>query len=139
MGGLPRGAIRHSGRSSLDGTNPMGGILFFTGEGAFTGARNGFMFRGRKMVPGRGGASRVRSFRRIRRAHIRRHCRLRPQHRYPTRQSRVVSRHTPSAAGIPLGRQGLSTKSLPTCLFLVSDDGGFITGHHSRHVSTGFY
>src|SRR6266849_2641163 len=35
---------------------------------------------------------------------------------------------TPTAAGIPLGRQGSVDEIAATCLFLVTDDGGFITG-----------
>ena len=35
---------------------------------------------------------------------------------------------TPNAAGIPLGRQGMVDEIAATCLFLVSDDGGFSTG-----------
>ena len=34
----------------------------------------------------------------------------------------------PNAAGIPLQRQGTAEEIAATCLFLVSDDGGFITG-----------
>ena len=34
----------------------------------------------------------------------------------------------PDAAGVPLGRQGTTEEIAATCLFLVSDDGGFITG-----------
>jgi 3-oxoacyl-[acyl-carrier protein] reductase len=34
----------------------------------------------------------------------------------------------PSAAGIPLGRQGTVDEIAATCLFLVTDDSGFITG-----------
>ena len=34
----------------------------------------------------------------------------------------------PDAKGIPLGRQGTSDEIAATCLFLVSDDSGFITG-----------
>lgn len=34
----------------------------------------------------------------------------------------------PNAAGIPLGRQGTVDEIAATCLFLVTDDGGFITG-----------
>src|ERR1700686_1591797 len=46
----------------------------------------------------------------------------------------------PSAAGIPLGRQGQVDEIAATCLFLVSDDGGFITGQ-TIHVNggTGYY
>jgi len=43
---------------------------------------------------------------------------------------------TPSAAGIPLGRQGRTEEIAATCLFLVSDDGGFVTGQ-TIHVNGG--
>ena len=43
---------------------------------------------------------------------------------------------TPNAAGIPLGRQGKPDEIAATCLFLVSDDGGFITGQ-TIHVNGG--
>jgi len=42
----------------------------------------------------------------------------------------------PSAAGIPLGRQGKVDEIAATCLFLVSDDSGFITGQ-TIHVNGG--
>ena len=42
----------------------------------------------------------------------------------------------PSATGIPLGRQGKVDELAATCLFLVSDDGGFITGQ-TIHVNGG--
>src|SRR5439155_555254 len=35
---------------------------------------------------------------------------------------------TPNAKGIPLGRQGAADEIAATCLFLVTDDSGFITG-----------
>ena len=44
--------------------------------------------------------------------------------------------HAPNAAGIPLGRQGKPDEIAATCLFLVSDDGGFITGQ-TIHVNGG--
>jgi 3-oxoacyl-[acyl-carrier protein] reductase len=46
----------------------------------------------------------------------------------------------PSASGIPLGRQGHVDEIAATCLFLVSDDGGFITGQ-TIHANggTGYY
>jgi 3-oxoacyl-[acyl-carrier protein] reductase len=42
----------------------------------------------------------------------------------------------PDAAGIPLARQGHVDEIAATCLFLVSDDGGFITGQ-TIHVNGG--
>ena len=44
--------------------------------------------------------------------------------------------HVPNAAGIPLGRQGSVDEIAATCLFLVSEDGGFITGQ-TIHVNGG--
>jgi 3-oxoacyl-[acyl-carrier protein] reductase len=44
--------------------------------------------------------------------------------------------HLPSAAGVPLGRQGSVDEIAATCLFLVSEDGGFITGQ-TIHVNGG--
>jgi 3-oxoacyl-[acyl-carrier protein] reductase len=43
---------------------------------------------------------------------------------------------TPNAAGIPLGRQGTVDEIAATCLFLVTDDSGFITGQ-TIHASGG--
>jgi 3-oxoacyl-[acyl-carrier protein] reductase len=42
----------------------------------------------------------------------------------------------PNASGIPLGRQGHVDEIAATCLFLVSEDGGFITGQ-TIHVNGG--
>jgi 3-oxoacyl-[acyl-carrier protein] reductase len=42
----------------------------------------------------------------------------------------------PSAEGIPIGRQGQVDEIAATCLFLVSEDGGFITGQ-TIHVNGG--
>jgi 3-oxoacyl-[acyl-carrier protein] reductase len=44
--------------------------------------------------------------------------------------------HLPNAAGIPLGRQGHVDEIAATCLFLVGEDGGFITGQ-TIHVNGG--
>jgi 3-oxoacyl-[acyl-carrier protein] reductase len=44
--------------------------------------------------------------------------------------------HQPNSAGIPLGRQGHVDEIAATCLFLVGDDGGFITGQ-TIHVNGG--
>jgi 3-oxoacyl-[acyl-carrier protein] reductase len=43
---------------------------------------------------------------------------------------------TPNAAGIPMGRQGTVDEIAATCLFLVTDDSGFITGQ-TIHASGG--
>ena len=43
---------------------------------------------------------------------------------------------TPNAAGTPLGRQGTVDEIAATCLFLSSDEGGFITGQ-TIHVNGG--
>ncbi len=45
-------------------------------------------------------------------------------------------RPAPSAAGIPMGRQGHVDEIAGTCVFLCSDDGGFITGQ-TIHVNGG--
>ena len=42
----------------------------------------------------------------------------------------------PSASGVPMGRQGHPDEIAATCLFLVSDDGGYITGQ-TIHVNGG--
>ena len=42
----------------------------------------------------------------------------------------------PSATGIPLGRQGTVDEIAATCLFVVSDDAGFVTGQ-TIHVNGG--
>ena len=42
----------------------------------------------------------------------------------------------PNAEGIPLGRQGSVDEIAATCLFLISEDGGFITGQ-TIHVNGG--
>ena len=42
----------------------------------------------------------------------------------------------PDAGGVPLSRQGSVDEIAATCLFLVSEDGGFITGQ-TIHVNGG--
>jgi NAD(P)-dependent dehydrogenase (short-subunit alcohol dehydrogenase family) len=44
--------------------------------------------------------------------------------------------NVPNAAGIPLGRQGTPDGIAATCLFLISDEAGFITGQ-TIHVNGG--
>ena len=117
--------------------NNYGRILFFTGEGAFTGGAN----RGHVSAAKMGLVGLARSLA----------VEFAPQNirvNVVSPGSIDTSRanpewyqgRTPNAAGIPLGRQGTVDEIAATCLFLVSDDGGFITGQ-TIHVNggTGFY
>ncbi len=113
--------------------NKYGRILFFTGEGAFVGGNGRAHVSAAKMgLVGfaRGLASEFAPH------NIRVNVvspgsidtmRANPE----WYQGRV-----PGAAGIPLGRQGKVDEIAATCLFLVSDDGGFITGQ-TIHVNGG--
>ena len=58
------------------------------------------------------------------------------QHRYPARQSEMVSRADAERRRHSAGPQGHVEESAATCLFLVSDEGGFITGQRI-HVNDG--
>jgi 3-oxoacyl-[acyl-carrier protein] reductase len=113
--------------------NHYGRILFFTGEGAFGGGSGRAHVSAAKM--GLVGLARG----------------LASEFAGQNIQVNVVSPgsidtrranpewyqgHVPSAAGIPLGRQGRVDEIAATCLFLVSDDGGFITGQ-TIHVNGG--
>ena len=117
--------------------NNYGRILFFTGEGAFTGGAN----RGHVSAAKMGLVGLARSLA----------VEFAPQNirvNVVSPGSIDTSRanpewyqgRAPNAAGIPLGRQGTVDEIAATCLFLVSDDGGFITGQ-TIHVNggTGFY
>jgi NAD(P)-dependent dehydrogenase (short-subunit alcohol dehydrogenase family) len=117
--------------------NNYGRILFFTGEGAFVGGSGRAHVSAAKMgLVGfaRGLASEFAA-RNIRVNVVSPGSidtlRTNPEW-YGNRQ--------PSAEGIPLGRQGKVDEIAATCLFLVSDDGGFITGQ-TIHVNggTGYY
>jgi 3-oxoacyl-[acyl-carrier protein] reductase len=113
--------------------NRYGRILFFTGEGAFVGGNGRAHVSAAKMgLVGfaRGLASEFAA------QDIRVNVvspgsidtlRANPEW-YGNRQ--------PNAAGIPMGRQGKVDEIAATCLFLVSDDGGFITGQ-TIHVNGG--
>ena len=113
--------------------NRYGRILFFTGEGAFVGGSGRAHVSAAKMgLVGlaRGLASEFAA------QNIRVNVvspgsidtlRANPEW-YGNRQ--------PNAAGIPMGRQGKVDEIAATCLFLVSDDGGFITGQ-TIHVNGG--
>jgi 3-oxoacyl-[acyl-carrier protein] reductase len=105
--------------------NRYGRILFFTGEGAFTGGSGRAHVSAAKM----GLVGLARSLASEFAAYNIRVNVVSPGSIDTTRahpewyQGRV-----PNAAGIPLGRQGTVEEIAATCLFLVTDDSGFITG-----------
>ena len=113
--------------------NSYGRILFFTGEGAFVGGNGRAHVSAAKMgLVGfaRGLASEFAP--RNIRVNVVSPGSIDTARANPEwYQGRV-----PSAAGIPLGRQGHVDEIAGTCLFLVSDDGGFITGQ-TIHVNGG--
>ncbi len=117
--------------------NEYGRILFFTGEGAFIGGSGRAHVSAAKMgLVGfaRGLASEFAA----------RNIRVNVVSPGSIDTMRAnpewYGNRPPSAAGIPLGRQGKVDEIAATCLFLVSDDGGFITGQ-TIHVNggTGYY
>jgi NAD(P)-dependent dehydrogenase (short-subunit alcohol dehydrogenase family) len=117
--------------------NAYGRILFFTGEGAFIGGSGRAHVSAAKMgLVGfaRGLASEFAA----------RNIRVNVVSPGSIDTSRAnpewYGNRPPDAAGIPLGRQGKVDEIAATCLFLVSDDGGFITGQ-TIHVNggTGYY
>jgi NAD(P)-dependent dehydrogenase (short-subunit alcohol dehydrogenase family) len=117
--------------------NRYGRILFFTGEGAFVGGSGRAHVSAAKMgLVGfaRGLASEFAA------QNIR--VNVVSPGSIDTRRDNPewYQGRAPSAAGIPLGRQGKVEEIAATCLFLVSDDGGFITGQ-TIHVNggTGYY
>jgi 3-oxoacyl-[acyl-carrier protein] reductase len=113
--------------------NRYGRILFFTGEGAFVGGSGRAHVSAAKMgLVGfaRGLASEFAP-------HDIRVNVVSPGSIDTTRANpEWYGNRPPSAAGIPLGRQGKVDEIAATCLFLVSDDGGFITGQ-TIHVNGG--
>jgi 3-oxoacyl-[acyl-carrier protein] reductase len=113
--------------------NKYGRILFFTGEGAFVGGSGRAHVSAAKMgLVGfaRGLASEFAA------QNIRVNV-VSPGSIDTMRANpEWYQGRTPSAAGIPLGRQGKVEEIAATCLFLVSDDGGFITGQ-TIHVNGG--
>jgi len=113
--------------------NRYGRILFFTGEGAFVGGSGRAHVSAAKMgLVGfaRGLASEFAA--RNIRVNVVSPGSIDTQRANPE----WYQGRTPSAAGIPLGRQGTVDEIAATCLFLVSDDGGFITGQ-TIHVNGG--
>ncbi len=105
--------------------NRYGRIVFFTGEGAFMGGSGRAHVSAAKMgLVGlaRGLASEFA-------AHNIRVNVVSPGSIDTARANpEWYQGRTPTAAGIPLGRQGTVDEIAATCLFLVTDDGGFITG-----------
>src|SRR5579863_6078067 len=113
--------------------NGYGRILFFTGEGAFVGGSGRAHVSAAKMgLVGfaRGLASEFAP------NNIR--VNVVSPGSIDTRRDNPewYQGRTPNAAGIPLGRQGHVDEIAATCLFLVGDDGGFITGQ-TIHVNGG--
>jgi 3-oxoacyl-[acyl-carrier protein] reductase len=113
--------------------NSYGRILFITGEGAFVGGAGRAHVSAAKMgLVGlaRGLASEFAS------KNIRVNV-VSPGSIDTTRANpEWYQGRPPSAAGIPLGRQGKVDEIAATCLFLVTDDGGFVTGQ-TIHVNGG--
>ncbi len=105
--------------------NKYGRIVFFTGEGAFMGGSGRAAVSAAKMgLVGlaRGLASEFAA----------QNIRVNVVSPGSIDTSRAnpewYQGRAPNAAGIPLGRQGTVDEIAATCLFLVTDDGGFITG-----------
>ncbi len=113
--------------------NKYGRILFFTGEGAFVGGTGRAHVSAAKMgLVGfaRGLASEFAP------QNIRVNV-VSPGSIDTARANpEWYQGRLPNASGIPLGRQGTVDEIAATCLFLVSDDGGFITGQ-TIHVNGG--
>jgi NAD(P)-dependent dehydrogenase (short-subunit alcohol dehydrogenase family) len=113
--------------------NSYGRILFFTGDGAFTGGKGRAHVSAAKM--GLVGMARALASE-FAANNIR--VNVVSPGSIDTRRDHPewYQGRPPSAAGIPLGRQGHVDEIAATCLFLVSDDGGFITGQ-TIHVNGG--
>jgi 3-oxoacyl-[acyl-carrier protein] reductase len=113
--------------------NNYGRILFFTGDGSFTGGSGRAHVSAAKMgLVGMARALASEFAPHNIRANVVSPGSIDTRRDNPEwYQGRV-----PGAAGIPLGRQGHVDEIAATCLFLVSDDGGFITGQ-TIHVNGG--
>jgi 3-oxoacyl-[acyl-carrier protein] reductase len=113
--------------------NNYGRILFFTGDGSFTGGTGRAHVSAAKMgLVGMARALASEFAPHNIRANVVSPGSIDTRRDNPEwYQGRV-----PGAAGIPLGRQGHVDEIAATCLFLVSDDGGFITGQ-TIHVNGG--
>jgi 3-oxoacyl-[acyl-carrier protein] reductase len=113
--------------------NNYGRILFFTGDGAFTGGKGRAHVSAAKMgLVGMARALATEFAPNNIRVNVVSPGSIDTRRDNPEwYQGRV-----PDAAGTPLGRQGHVDEIAATCLFLVSDDGGFITGQ-TIHVNGG--
>lgn len=113
--------------------NQYGRILFFTGDGAFTGGSGRAHVSAAKM----GLVGMARSLAAEFAPHNIRVNVVSPGSIDTSRANpEWYQGRPPNARGIPLGRQGTVDEIAATCVFLVSDDGGFITGQ-SIHVNGG--
>ncbi len=125
----------HCTRAVIDSMvrNRYGRLLFFTGEGAFVGGSGRAHVSAAKMgLVGlaRGLASEFAA------QNVRVNV-VSPGSIDTSRANPEWYRgRVPDAAGIPLGRQGTVDEIAATCVFLVTDDGGFITGQ-TIHVNGG--
>jgi 3-oxoacyl-[acyl-carrier protein] reductase len=114
--------------------NKYGNILFFVGDGAYSGRGSGraHLSAAKMALVGlaRGLASEFAPY------NIR--VNVVSPGSINTRRDNPewYGNRPPDAAGIPLGRQGQIDEIAATCLFLVSDSGGFITGQ-TIHVNGG--
>ena len=111
--------------------NNFGRIIFFTGEGAFRGSATRAHVSAAKMgLVGlaRGLASEFAG----------NNIRVNVVSPGSIDTSRAnpewYANSPPSSSGVPMGRQGHPDEIAATCLFLVSDDGGYITGQ-TIHVN----
>lgn len=105
--------------------NQYGRILFFTGEGAFSGSARRAHVSAAKM----GLVGLARSLASEFAAHNIRVNVVSPGSIDTTRSNpEWYQGQVPDATGIPLRRQGTVEEIAATCLFLVSDEGGFVTG-----------
>ena len=113
--------------------NGYGRILFFTGDGAFNGGSGRAHVSAAKM----GLVGMARALASEFAAHNIRANVVSPGS-IDTRRDNPewYQGRVPNAAGIPLGRQGHVDEIAAACLFLVSDEGGFITGQ-TIHVNGG--
>jgi 3-oxoacyl-[acyl-carrier protein] reductase len=105
--------------------NRYGHILFFTGEGAFVGGSGRAHVSAAKM----GLVGLARALASEFAPHNIRVNVVSPGSIDTSRSNpEWYQGRVPNAAGIPLGRQGTVDELAATCLFLVTDDSGFITG-----------